>query len=771
VVPASTQGAQAPHSQVPEFLGYVPNELIVVLTPDASSGLVVGQDSAGRPLVNRPFLQAALDRQGANRFIRQFPTAQRPSLVSTLPDLTGHYKVRIGAGSTLDAAVREFEGVQEVDHVERIGIHSLYQTPDDPYFQGSPNPSFPYDQWHLWDTNGIDADLAWDTETGAPNVLVGILDSGTRYFHIDLGGNSAPWGPDAPFTGGNVFVNPGEIPNNNIDDDGNGFVDDTIGWDFVDGAGGGGVSCIDQDCGGVDNDPDDGDGHGTHTGGTVGAITNNGVLVAGVAGGFGSGDGCKIVPMRIGYHARFRGQVTGVVRMDWAAQAMSYLADLVDAGHNVASINCSWGSSNSGGLNAAVDNLQARDVLIVKSAGNSNSSSADFLGNKAGVLNVAATDINGVGASFTNHGSWVDVAAPGVDVLSLYRNPDDPDPGANYIALLSGTSMSAPHVAGMAAILESADPSLTATDKFNLIVANTDPYSDSRDLGSGIANLREALDAIGPQCDVTADFGASTTAGCAPLGVSFTDLSTGAGINSWSWDFGDGNGSTAQNPSHTYTAAGSYTVSLTASSSACGDTLTRTGYITVSDLPLADFSGSPTSGNGSVTVDFSDLSTGVPTGWIWDFGDGNGATSQNPSHTYTAVGTYTVTLTASNTCGSDGETKVDYITVNEVVGPTEMSVASIVVTKQNLGGGNKQGVATVTILDNNGDPVSGATVIGDFSGKTTDLGVTGVTNGSGVATLLSSSARGGGSWCFEVTNVTGSLTYNASANTETQDCE
>jgi PKD repeat protein len=441
----------------------------------------------------------------------------------------------------------------------------------------------------------------------------------------------------------------------------------------------------------------------------------------------------------------------------------------------VASINCSWGSSNSGGLGAAVQNLLAHDVMIMHAAGNSGSSSADYLGTVAGVMNVSATDRNGNGASFTNHGSWVDVAAPGVDILSTYRNPDDADPGAHYIALLDGTSMASPHVAGIAALLESCTPSLTASQKFDLIVNNTDPYSDTRDLGSGIADAKKALDAAGcsgTPCDITADFAGDTTSGCASLLVDFTDLSTGAGINGWAWDFGDSGTSTAQNPSHTYAAAGTYSVSLTASSSLCSDSVTRSAYIVVGAVPVADFTSSVTSGNAPLTVDFTDLTSGGPTSWSWDFGDSSGSSAQSPSHTYTAAGVYTVSLTASNTCGSDSNTKVGYITVSDPPPVTECHVADIVVTKENLGAGNKRGVATITIADDAGNPVSGATVTGDFSGKTSDPGVSGVTDGNGQVILYSSSAKGGGEWCFEVTVVThGTLNYNPGENAVTQSCE
>lgn len=248
--------------------------------------------------------------------------------------------------------------------------------------------------------------------------------------------------------------------------------------------------------------------------GTIGAITNNNFSVAGVAGGFAGGttsspaNGAKIMPLRIGYRARFRGQITGIVRMDWAAEAMDYISDMIDRnGINVVAINCSWSSSNSGGINAAVDNLLAHDVMIIHAAGNDNSSAADFLGQKAGVMNVAATDNSGAGASFTNNGSWVDLAAPGVDIVSTYTDPTDPDPNNHYVALLSGTSMAAPHACGVAALLESFDPTLSGPDKFSLMVNNTTAYSDSRDLGSGILNAYLALLAV-------------PTAPPAPTGVS-----------------------------------------------------------------------------------------------------------------------------------------------------------------------------------------------------------------------------------------------------------
>ncbi len=688
-LPARAQQVlRAPSQSTPDFLGWVPDEFIVVLRAEARGNLLVERKADGRPRLNSTSLQQLIDAHGVLRFVRQFPSARAPGAGSRRPDLTGYYAVQLSPGASLDAALAAFAADPSVEHAERIGMHSLHAEPNDPYFRDSPNPQqFNFDQWHYWNTHSIHADQAWDTVTGDATVVVAVLDAGIRYFHLDLGGNSPVWGPGNPFTGGNIWMHAGESPGNSVDDDGNGFVDDTIGWDFVSTTGGPGVTCLDTDCGGVDNDPDDTVGHGTHVAGTVGAITNNNRIVAGVAGGWsnglstGAGNGVKILPLRIGYYARVGPDATGIVRMDWAAQAMSYVADLVDAGVNVTAVNCSWGSSNSGGLGAAVDAVLAQDVMVIHSAGNNNTNVADYLGGRVDVMNVAATDMNGNGASFTSYGTWVDVAAPGVTILSTYRNPSDPNPANHYLAISDGTSMAAPHVAGIAALLESCNPALTGPQKFSLITGNTSPYTDVRYLGTGIANAAAAVAAANcGACDLVAAFSGAPLTGCATLAVAFTDLSTGTGINAWSWSFGDGGTSTQQNPVHPYQNAGTYTVRLIVSSASCADTLEVPHLIGVLPAPpQAAFTGTPTTGVLPLLVSFTDQSTAAPTSWSWDFGDGNGSTEQNPSHTYQTPGTYSVTLIAANACAADTLVRPSYVVVvdpNIAVAPFELGGAT-----------------------------------------------------------------------------------------------
>lgn len=187
--------------------------------------------------------------------------------------------------------------------------------------------------------------------------------------------------------------------------------------------------------------------------------------------------------------------------------------------------------------------------------------------------------------------------------------------------------------------------------------------------------------------------------------------------------------------------------------------------------PVANFSGTPTSGPVPLGVQFTDLSSQSPTSWVWNFGDGSPtSTLQNPFHTYSATGSFTVTLTATNGVGSDSETKVNYITVNPVVAPN-IHVRSIVVTRTSQGPW-RRGRATVTIEDETGAPVSNATVSGFFSAPDgqTKSGTTGAT---GVVVLTSNRTRTPpADWCFEVTNVVkAGETYNPAQNLVTRACE
>ncbi|HKQ59377.1 MAG TPA: S8 family serine peptidase [Candidatus Eisenbacteria bacterium] len=585
--PAQEMSKDVPF-QPPAFTElFVPDEFIVEFKPEVRSQLIVGRDAQGSLVVSNPAVKRVIDRIGALDFKREFPGMTAQPTGSRFPDLTGYYTVKLMPARSLETAMAEFAADPTVDHVEKIGMHPIDATPNDTYYINPP-PSFPNPQWHYWDTFGIDADLAWDTETGDASVVVADLDTGLKYRHSDIGGQD-PAGPADNVTQGNVWVNAGEIPGNGIDDDTNAYIDDVIGYDFVSAGGGVGVVCTDVDCGGLDNDPNDGEGHGTHTAGTIVAITNNARAVAGVAGGWsngttgGAGTGCKVMPLRIGYRATVNGQPAGVVRMDWCAQAMAYVSTMVDKGVNVAAINCSWGSSNSGGIDAAVNTLLAHDVMIINSAGNSSSSVAPYLGSKAGVMAVAATTQAGGPASFTNFGSWVEVAAPGVNINSTLHVPTDTDTTHMYIGLNSGTSMSAPHVCGVAALLESYNPALSGPDKFSLIENNVIAYSGSLDLGSGIVNARLALNAAPPPCVApVANFSASQTSGVVPFTVNFTDNSSGS-PTSWAWDFGDGGNDNVQNPSHQYTVPGNYTVTLTATNACGNDPEVKVAYIEALD--------------------------------------------------------------------------------------------------------------------------------------------------------------------------------------------
>ena len=181
--------------------------------------------------------------------------------------------------------------------------------------------------------------------------------------------------------------------------------------------------------------------------------------------------------------------------------------------------------------------------------------------------------------------------------------------------------------------------------------------------GSNLTSSPGYINVSSPVVSPVAGFIGSPRIGFAPLSVQFTDLSSG-NPSDWSWSFGDNETSASQNPVHTYSTTGLYTVNLTVSNSAGSSTKTALDYINAKNpvtAPVANFSANRTTGTIPLIIQFTDLSTGNPSDWSWSFGDNETSASQNPVHTYSTAGLYTVNLTVSNSAGSNTKTASDYI--------------------------------------------------------------------------------------------------------------
>ena len=379
-------------------------------------------------------------------------------------DLSGYYRIWFDPVHSVDEVLSAYEANEWVEHVEPIDICPIFRTvPNDTYFDS---------QWALDQGNDhdIDAPEGWDIEHGDDSPIIAIADTGVDYEHPDLGGD------DLPDPGGNIWKNEDEVGGTTgVDDDGNGYVDDYIGWDWVHGVSGDSG----EDKYTPDNDPTDWYGHGTHCAGIASAITNNNKGIAGV------GWGARIMCLRVGWGSG----AYGYVRMDFCASAFYYATDM---GADV--INCSWSSSNSGGISAACSYATSHGVLVVVAAGNTGGYYVHYLAGRNDTLCVAATTQSDRRPYWSSYGSHVDVSAPGTNIYSTYRYHY----GSHTYTNLSGTSMAAPHVCGEAAILKAHWPSWDGDDLFDRIEEYTDPMPnepqwENGNMGSGRINLNNAL--------------------------------------------------------------------------------------------------------------------------------------------------------------------------------------------------------------------------------------------------------------------------------------
>lgn len=481
----------------PGFVGYVPNRIVVNLDSATAANINLPQ-AAAQGLTGIAALDLLAEHYDVASMVAHFPGAEKKIYQGRVVDLRGWFRVTFAGDIEVEQAVDAYRRVPGVLDAQPIGIHSVDIHPNDPQYSM---------QWHLNQASDVDIDApeAWDSQTGNSAIIVGVLDTGVRYYHKDLGGSNAS--PSTPQNSrGNMWINNDELTAgvpNGVDDDGNGYVDDWIGWDFVDDPAlpFGYFQMSGEDYDTTDNDPRDFNGHGTHCAGNVAAINNNGYATAAAAGGWGNGtlqptaNGVRVMALRIGYSAYdfFNDREVGFVQMDFAAQALYYAAN-----NGARIVSCSWGSLNNGGIAAAIDYFLASGGLIFKAAGNDSVNNPDYMGGRTdpNLINVAATDTFDRKADFSNFGSWIDISAPGTGIVSSYHWHGDPT--GEYIAALNGTSMATPIAASVAALIWSVNPALTADEVRQILYDNADDIDAANpsyigQLGAGRVNAAKSL--------------------------------------------------------------------------------------------------------------------------------------------------------------------------------------------------------------------------------------------------------------------------------------
>ncbi|MFO7946967.1 MAG: S8 family serine peptidase [Armatimonadota bacterium] len=406
----------------PVELETVSPQMYTINRPDGTAVTVPDEAASGQILVQ---MTRMATRDDLARVLAQTNTEVLHSYRTP-----GLFLLQLPEGQSVVDAQRELSGMQGVQYAAPDRVKHLFRTPNDTDYT---------QQWHY---PVIAAPDAWDIQTGSSSTVVAVIDDGIQLDHPDLSGK--------------IWVNTGEIPDNGIDDDGNGYVDDVNGWDFIQ----------------RNNDPSPNpvDGaddvhHGTHVAGLIGAMTNN---MEGVAG---MDWGCRLMACRV-FH-------TGMETLD--SHVMAAIEYAVDNGADI--INMSLGGGYNPAYNPIFANAVEQGVLPVASAGNFGyaftdnpdepnrpwlspvcNDGEDFVDNN--VLGVGATGRNDIVADFSNLDAsarnFVDVMAPGVEIYStLYYDPEYP--GGTYGRpygwhtengeVMSGTSMSCPIVAGLAAII------------------------------------------------------------------------------------------------------------------------------------------------------------------------------------------------------------------------------------------------------------------------------------------------------------------------------
>ncbi|MGB0929343.1 MAG: S8 family serine peptidase [Chitinophagales bacterium] len=411
---------------------------------------------------NYPHLSKQLEKY-------EVETLNRPFQVLKTPVFDRTYRIYFKNVQNIDAFIKEIEQLEDIEYAEKVPIHSTSSIPNDSKIGN---------QWFL---EAVDAYGAWDLIEPGQKITVAVVDQEVKWDHEDLIDN--------------LWINLAE--NNGmqgIDDDGNGYIDDIIGWDAANN---------DNNPAPPPNATDDYFRHGTHVAGTVGATTNNGRGVAAISYNHASIMACK-------GGRDSDGKLTGI----WDAFAYALV-------NNPDIITNSWGGgafTNTG--RAMLDEAHQRGILVLFSAGNDDT---DFQYPAAyeTVIAVAASGSFGDSpsgwdekASYSNYGIWVDITAPGTGIMSC-------SPGDSKYIKLNGTSMACPNVASLLALMKSQAPNLSNQQLLNCLYSSADNIDAQNPnyiglLGAGRINARKAIQCVKNE-------GGGTTCSV-PIGLSVTDI-------------------------------------------------------------------------------------------------------------------------------------------------------------------------------------------------------------------------------------------------------
>jgi len=389
---------------------------------------------------------------------------RRTPLRKNPPDLDAIYKITFTrpTNHNPNQILAAYRNCPQVEYAERNYIFSIHNTPNDPLYPcqwslnniGQDYPrSGKYNPPPGLRDKDIDMPDAWDKTTTA-DVIVAVLDTGIDYTHRDLLHN--------------IWTNQSEVDGTTgLDDDDNGYVDDILGYDFAN----------------DDPDPADDLGHGTHCAGIIAAEGNNNLDIAGVC---------------------WNTQVMALKWMDCHGEgtlenAVNAIYYAVENGADV--ISNSWGAAEpSQTLRQAIDYARSRGVVVLASAGNNGSADPFYPAFYDSVIAVAATNSRDEKPPFSTYGQWVDIAAPGVDILSLRAAGTSMGTiHDDHTTVLSGTSMACPYVAAACALALSAAPDITI-EQFRQVLTETADAIDPQVCASGRLNICAALlRALGPE--------------------------------------------------------------------------------------------------------------------------------------------------------------------------------------------------------------------------------------------------------------------------------